>query len=268
MKKNVIILGMARSGTSLTASIFAKTGYYVDDENKVVEKDHLNPTGYWESRSLLKYNELILRASGFEYDNTWIYKSIANEQVDFITRYTLDKNFVSFVDRYKSKSPWVWKDPRLCYTLGCWWPLLDVDSTVVIFVKRNKEAIYSSFLRVGWRKYSTTVKAETFNRISAHINNAEKIIQHYKIPVVDIDYEDYKKNPLLVIEKINQACGTDLSVQDLDYNDKFNHYTFLGRLGFYIDSVVNTFPVQWIKRIKCLVPKFILEKLYPERYEK
>ena len=32
MPKNVIIVGMARSGTSLTASMFAKQGYFVADD--------------------------------------------------------------------------------------------------------------------------------------------------------------------------------------------------------------------------------------------
>lgn len=268
MPKNVIILGMARSGTSLTASVFANAGYYVDEENAIAPKNHMNPTGYWESTSLLKFNEDILRSSGFKHDNTWIYKEITGEQVDIVDDFTPDNQFNEFLDRFNSHSPWVWKDPRLCYTLGSWWPLLDQSSTVVILIRRNPEAIYNSFLRVGWRKQSKSSREATFERTRQHIENAQRIIQRYDIPAISFNYEDYKKSPQKVAEMINEACGLKIKATDLGYNDSFNHNSLSGKIGSLVDRIVSKLPAGGIKAIKSLVPTSILKRLYPERYEK
>lgn len=258
---------MARSGTSLAASIFASHGYYVDEETNIAPKDHLNPRGYWESLSLKKFNEKILRATGFEYDNTWINKGISDEQVDYIDQYTLGNEYIEFLNSFEKSAPWVWKDPRLCYTLGCWWPLLDASSVVVLLIRRNSKAIYNSFVRTGWRKIGISERKATFKRIDAHIANAKKLIELHEIPVIEIQYEDFKKDPSAIANKINRVCGLNLTPAELGYDKRFNHYKLSGMFSTILDKVVDMLPSTWIKTIKRLVPRFILVKLYPERYE-
>ncbi|MEJ2363028.1 MAG: hypothetical protein P8Z75_16755 [Gammaproteobacteria bacterium] len=53
MAFNTIVVGMPRSGTSMTAAIFARAGYYVsgDDEKQLRIGDEYNPDGYWEART-------------------------------------------------------------------------------------------------------------------------------------------------------------------------------------------------------------------------
>lgn len=268
MPKNVIIMGMARSGTSLTTSIFANHGYFVDEEEAIAPRNHMNPTGYWESTSLLKLNEDILRSSGFEFDNTWIYRPITPEQVDTVDRFEAGDEHRELLARFENSAPWVWKDPRLCYTLGSWWPILDHSNTVVLLIRRNPEAIYNSFVRVGWRKPSAASREATFERIKNHIENAERIIKKYQIPVITFEYEDFKKRPEMIVKMINQACNLELTVDDLGYNDKFNHNSVSGVFSTLIDRFVSKLPKKWIKVIKHLVPRSLLTRLYPERYEK
>lgn len=258
---------MARSGTSLTASIFAGQGYYVDEQAAIASKDHLNPKGYWESLSLNKINERILRAAGFEYDNTWIYNAITEEQVDYINQYELGGEHREFLNSFEKNAPWVWKDPRLCYTLGCWWPLLDSSNTIVLFIRRDSEAIYHSFVRAGWRNNGARQRKATFDRIDAHTANAKKLIEKHNIPAITIQYEDFKNNPLVIVEKINRSCGLNLTTRDLGYDDRFNHHKLSGKFSTCLDKLISKLPLTWIKILKRLVPKRILSKLYPERYE-
>lgn len=268
MSKNVIILGMARSGTSLTTSIFAKAGYFVDEEGAISPKNHMNPTGYWESTSLLDANEKILRSSGFNYDNTWIYKAITDEQIKSVDDFIAGDEQRELLSNFEAHSPWVWKDPRLCYTLGSWWPLLDSTNTIILFIRREPEAIYNSFVRVGWRKSGTEQKKATFERIQNHIDNAQRIMKTHQIPFISFNYEDYKNNPDSILNKINQACDLKLTIEDLGYNDKFNHNSVSGKFSAFIDRLISKLPLSWIKLIKRLIPHFILARLYPERYEK
>ena len=89
VRKNAIILGMARSGTSLTASIFGRTGYFAGDE--LVPANHQNPTGYWEARSLLRHNASILMSTGFECDNSWMYAPMTEAQIAALAQVRLDE---------------------------------------------------------------------------------------------------------------------------------------------------------------------------------
>ena len=86
MPKNVLVVGMARSGTSLTASIFVKKGYFVaeDPENQLQAAGPHNPGGYWELEDVKEANVEVLKAVGFQHHNTWVAEEIRPEQAEDI----------------------------------------------------------------------------------------------------------------------------------------------------------------------------------------
>ncbi len=86
MPKNVIIVGMARSGTSLTASIFANHGYFVagDPDSELQDANINNPGGYWELNRLKDANAEIFQAVGFAHHNTWTSDEISPDQAEGI----------------------------------------------------------------------------------------------------------------------------------------------------------------------------------------
>jgi hypothetical protein len=73
MPKNVIVVGMPRSGTSLTASIFSRKGYYVsgNEARELQAGDGHNPFGYCEAKGLIERNVELFSAAGYPHDNTW-----------------------------------------------------------------------------------------------------------------------------------------------------------------------------------------------------
>jgi hypothetical protein len=267
MPKNVIILGMARSGTSLTASIFASHGYYVDEEEAITPKNHTNPKGLWESMGLLALNEKLLRATGFARDNTWRYQAITGEQVAALAKVEPGEEHRDFLRRFEAHAPWVWKDPRLCYTLANWWPLLDHDNTLVLLVLRDPAAIYSSFVRIGWREDSPAARAELNERTAQHIASARRIIAELGIPAITIRYEEYSETPDAIAARIGAAAGITLDAGELGYDGRFNHNNPKGKLGGRIDRIANMLPSSWVKAAKRLLPESLLRWLYPERYQ-
>ena len=158
MARNIIILGMARSGTSLAASIFGKKGYYVasSEKNELQKADLFNPSGYWEASSLMAENKKVLKSVGFTRDNTWFFEPISEQQALAIRKLAPLPGHLDFISRYNNNSPWLWKDPRLCYTLAYWWPLLDHETTRVLLVTRNNKEIIQSFNRIK-SDWSTTI---------------------------------------------------------------------------------------------------------------
>jgi hypothetical protein len=153
MKNNVIVVGMARSGTSLAASIFAKQGYFVSAEpdKELPAADKFNPGGYWELETLVESNAGLLKAVGFDSHNTWTSDEIKIDQAEAIASLGPRQEDIDLVRYFETKQPWMWKDPRFCYTLAYWWPLLNPDTTKVLLVTRRTQDIWRSFVRTGWR---------------------------------------------------------------------------------------------------------------------
>ncbi len=107
----VVILGMHRSGTSLVAKIFHKSG--ISMGQTFLQADHFNPNGYFEDEDFLNVNKSLLETA----EGSWKYPP---------EKYQLKKIQGKFessiVDLINSKEEtaqtglWGWKDPRTCLT--------------------------------------------------------------------------------------------------------------------------------------------------------
>lgn len=269
-KKNVLIVGMARSGTSMTSAIFVNAGYFVADNTAedLREADEYNPSGYWEASDLIKCNEEIFDLVGFNAGNTWIKQSISDKQADSISTLTPVESHGKVIKNYNQHAPWIWKDPRLCYTLSYWWPLLNPENTSVLLLKREPLEIYKSFLRLKWRTNSQEDKAETLNRIKNHLDYAEKAIKKHNIPHICINYADFEKAPVETTKLINKCFGTNIQASDLGYNRNFNTSNFRGSILKIVDKIGDILPGNLRSVIKKLIPNRLWQLLNPNRQHK
>ena len=268
--KNVIVVGMPRSGTSMTSSIFANCGYFVTENNdtELRASDEYNPTGYWEADSLIKSNAEIFTAAGYPHDNTWLYSSISSEQAQKISKLKPTIEHINLVQKYNNNRPWLWKDPRLCYTLPYWWPLFDSDSTKVLFLKRDPKEIYNSFTRLKWRTGSTEDKNDVYTRIDNHMAAVESALKTYKIPHIVINYSDYKEHDDETAKKLSRFFGVDLKKEDLGYQQKYNSYSLQGIILRVVDKAGDLLPDSTRTFLKKLIPVFIWKLINPHRYSK
>ncbi len=269
MPKNAIIIGLPRSGTSMTAAIFARQGYFTTKNaaQELRAGDHHNPCGYLEAGSLIKFNAEVFAAVGFEHDNSWLYSPLAANQSSYIHQVKPTTEHTEFVNDYNQNSPWMWKDPRLCYTLDYWWPLLSKNSTGVLLIKRNPEEIYQSFIRLKWRSRNSASKRDVYARVSDHLAAAERAIARHNIPHMSIDYADYENRPAEVAQRIGEFFDIPLSAADLSYAGQLNHSSLRGRLATAVDLWLERLPLHWLKGIKQWVPGWLLRAIYPERFK-
>jgi hypothetical protein len=268
MSKNVIIVGCPRSGTSMTTNIFASNGYFVaeDSNTQLRQGDEFNPSGYWEAEPLIRANAEVFSAAGFSFDNTWLYEAISEQQEQQIDALATMAEHQKLVDTYNKNSPWVWKDPRLCYTLQYWWQLMHESTTGVLLLKRDPEQIFQSFLRLKWRDGSPQQKAEGLERIVNHMKAAEATVKRYNIPHLVVHYEEFESSPQQVVQKINAFFGLSLSASDLGYDKKLNHKGLKGRLSLLLDRAADLLPDRVRKAVKGLMPKKLLNLIFPHRY--
>lgn len=141
--KPVIVLGPHRSGTSVTTRVISLLGLSLCvEEDRLVQWD--NPTGHWESRSLMAINdELLERLGGF----WWAPPELAGA---WPARSDLDDLRRRAAEGFRAVHPaanWVWKDPRLCLTLPFWTSTLEVDPVCVVTLRHPSEVAASTIAR-------------------------------------------------------------------------------------------------------------------------
>lgn len=270
MPKNVIVVGMARSGTSLTASIFARKGYFVaDDPNEQLQAaDKNNPGGFWELDELIEADASILAAVGFPHHNTWTLGAIEPQQAEAINSLERRDEHKALVEYYMDKQPWIWKDPRFCYTLGYWWPLVDAETTRVLLVTRDPKEILRSLLRAGWGDAPSGDKSDYIKRINDHIDFARRTIKEFDIPHLEIDYGDFAAKPRETAEKIGRFFDLELTADDLGYKSKFNTSAPRGYVAFMLERIARMLPSGFRRFLKKLLPEFVLQALIPNRVKK
>ena len=258
---------MPRSGTSLTAAIFEKQGYFLSktEKGELRQGDEYNPLGYFEAETLIKANSRIFSRVGFNYDNTWLYEKIPPEKAKKILTLSPLHTDKKLVFEYQKTSPWLWKDPRLCYTLAYWSKLIDWDVTCVLLIKRSPADIYNSFLRLNWRRPSINSKNDVYQRVDEHIKFAEDIIKKSSIPCLTINYQDFESNPKALCLELNKYFGLQLDSSDIPYSKSYNHSGFKGKVSTALDVVANSLPLPMVKLFKSLIPLKILRWLFPER---
>jgi glycosyltransferase involved in cell wall biosynthesis len=133
-RRLIVVLGMHRSGTSLLARALNLLG--VDLGEDLLPPGPDNPTGYWESQTIMDINETVLAALGMTWDSVlpinpgdWDRPRIKELQLD-----ALEKLRVKFAD----KRLWGFKDPRTARLLPFWQTIfrhLDVDESYVLTIR-------------------------------------------------------------------------------------------------------------------------------------
>lgn len=261
MSRNVLVVGMARSGTSMTARIFANAGYYVArKESGLQDPDLANPSGYWEAPRVLDANRRLLARAGFEFDNTWMFDPISDEQAQRIPELEHSQEDVALVEEYERNAPWVWKDARLCYTLGYWWPLMDERTTRVLLLTRDRREILRSFRRVKWRK--DMHPGRLFDCIDAHLRSARRTIERLDIPYVEVDYSEFADDPDGLARRLSTSFDLELGTEDLGYVPIRNSSSLAGRFRMALEWIWGRLPLPVRKTVKAVVG--VPERLRPE----
>jgi hypothetical protein len=144
METGVFVLGMHRSGTSAVTRLISLLGLHTPPEEDLVQPTAKNPKGYWESESLVAFNERLL----------WAIDCDIGCPVALEPGWERDPRLDPLRDEARKvfhevfpHAPWVWKDPRHCLAFAFWRSVLEVDP-VVVLVNRNPLEITASALRL------------------------------------------------------------------------------------------------------------------------
>ena len=135
--RNVVILGMHRSGTSMVAEVLASSGIYVGEPTDLLQSQEDNPHGFWEREDVVQLNDAILA----ENNATWYRPT----QTAVRLTATCDDAIAAIVADMPVDHSWLIKDPRQVLTWPLWEPHL--GDAVLVFVYRNPFAVAASLQR-------------------------------------------------------------------------------------------------------------------------
>lgn len=145
-QKVVIIVGMHRSGTSLTASLVQNAGLQIGE--RIVGPAQGNPRGHFEDRDFLDFHQSVMNRLGMSF--------LAQQPVDRSALLPEEVNNAKrLLQSRAAKDLWGWKDPRTCLFLSLWEQLLP-DAKYIIVYRHPLEVILSLIRR------STPVDLEAF----------------------------------------------------------------------------------------------------------
>lgn len=117
MAKNVVVIGMHRSGTSAITDALGLLGCSLGDTGDFTSPKRWNPQGNWEHQRLIDRNDLVLELHGGTWfappllPGDWAGRPKAQAMIPRLRS--------EFAEIYPEEG-WVWKDPRACLTLPLW----------------------------------------------------------------------------------------------------------------------------------------------------
>lgn len=217
----VCVLGMSRSGTSLTARILNLGGMYLGPEEGLLSSRPSNPDGHFENAAMMRFNEWLLWSLGGNW-RTPPTMPVGWEQSETLAaERRMARAFLA--ETFGGHELWGWKDPRNCLTLPFWQCLVPEMRYVVCL--RNPIDIAASLERRNgmeageafalWLVY---VKAAL-----AHTEGQPRIVVSYE------DYFDERRSPvarLIDFVGAEQAVGGSfLSRTDETIKEDLRHHS-------------------------------------------
>jgi hypothetical protein len=141
-RKALVVLGMSRSGTSLTAHVLHALGATLPQD--LMGAAHGNPLGHFESRGLVALNDQILESLGRRWDDP---RPIPTRWFRSRPAYRFLKRITAQIRESYGEAPiLVIKDPRLCRLLPLYLDaldVLDIEPLVVLQVRPVAEVVQS-----------------------------------------------------------------------------------------------------------------------------
>lgn len=212
---NLIILTTGSSGSSVLAGLISTQGYYLGEETK-----HLNFNTY-ENSELVDLNIQLLEHITFKRRDC---NDIPPPDVERIRNLhaTLDlRPFESFVQKCNQKGPWLWKDPRLAYTIHFWAQFEDVCRADYLFIDRDPCQSYSGLILS--RKIMMHFK-EQKEMNQNYYKSIEQFIAKQNCQLHSFLFEDLILQPEKFLRRLNKKFQWNIKMSDLKNIYKGNLY--------------------------------------------
>lgn len=204
----LVIGGMHRSGTSLTASIIAAAGVHLGDD--LMAAGAGNPCGYFEDLEFYHLHQRILAANGLSLEGFTCHETIVVPPAACVEAAELLRR------RRATGQPWGWKDPRTVLLLDFWADLL--PEARWLFVVRPPENVVDSLLRRG----DTAFVVNPRHAIDVWVAYNKRILDfahRHRQRTVVVELEQVIADPAALVARVANLMGTVLAPPPPTYQE-------------------------------------------------
>lgn len=138
--KKIIIHGVHRSGTSLTANLVEKMGAWFARPDQQMPSRGDNIKGFWERLDVVAINDAILQDCTMSWNS--LKPGLPENRIDALAD-KYGQRIQAVVEDLNTYNVWLLKDPRLSFTWPVWQRFVG-DNTYHIFVTRHPLAVARS----------------------------------------------------------------------------------------------------------------------------
>jgi hypothetical protein len=210
--KNIIILTTGRSGSSVLAGLLAGDDRYWVDKAAIPKRKGY-PFGDFENPELIRLNKQLY--THLDYPNPALHclkgGTVSVDDLKRLWHRADAAPFRQFVDTCERNRPWLWKDPRLAYTMFYWSNRIDLAQTQFVHIARGRHEIFLSLSKSGI-KYT---KSEVYRFVEMKEGIIEAFFNEHRILPLRIDYQDLWNRSALN-SKIEPILGFTISRQAYD----------------------------------------------------
>lgn len=180
--KQLVVLGMHRSGTSCVTGNFHSMGAYFSLDKNAMPKTLDNPKGYFERMDALDLNDSALSKSCATW---WKVSKLDLSSISTIDLVNIKEKYQLILKELNEEAFWIVKDPRLCLVF----PLLEdlFDNPIFIHVYRNPIEVALSLNRRDRFPMS-------FGLALWEFYNKKALFHSKGMPKVQISYNDLLDN--------------------------------------------------------------------------
>ncbi len=215
MKKNVIILTHGWTGSSVFTGLLGRIGYNYGDQTfqKCDYDTH-------ENIELVELNKKMLKDLGYTGDHE---HEFSQDVIDDLAKKadSIDlKIYKDFVERCQNNRPWIWKDPRLTWTIRIWEKLLSFDETAYIILTRDDE---QAWISSNIRRHIQSMK---FTKDYNHgiTSSLRKFLEEHQQQYLEFEFEDLLLRPEYTIKELNNFLDGELTMDDVKAIYKYPLY--------------------------------------------
>ena len=241
MKPTVLIItGMHRSGTSLTASLFQSVGVNIGE--KLVGPEYGNIRGHFEDIEFVELHQGILRSQHIDDLGSHLEtQEISVQKHNLKIAKKLIKNRQE--ENEKSRKIWGWKDPRTTLFLKFWLELL--PNAKFIFVYRSP-----------WEVVDSLYRRSTDDKLLEEPEMAVKMWLAYNQRILDF-YQQFSAQCLIgKVDSIGKNSESFIQA----VNEKFEINLAAPPPGNFAESLL-------VKEISKTTKPSLIEKYFPETLE-
>ncbi|MDY0131704.1 MAG: hypothetical protein RBR53_03455 [Desulforegulaceae bacterium] len=246
MKKNIVVFTTGSSGSSVLTGLIATQGYWLGEETKKLNFDT------YENSELVDLNIEILKASGFGRRDCNDIPPPSIEKISQLKKTLNPDIFQKFIDKCNANGPWLWKDPRLSYTIHFWDQFSEVNNADFIFIDRDPFQSYSGLILS--RKIPMSFKEHGQMNSNYH-KSYMKYLENNGLFDHKFVFEDLIINPQEFIKKINKIYNLNIEFKDLTNIYKGVLFKKRYRTFSILKAFIYYYLYRYLKREKITFPR-------------